>query len=221
MTRLQQVRLLADDLTGALDSAAAFGPGATVHLDRPGSGPADSAAVSVVATATRDVVPTRLPELLSACVPWLAGAGLAFKKVDSLLRGNTLAELRWLAAAGGFGRVVFAPALPAQGRYTLGERLAVAPPDGPVAQAESRGENLRQALLSGPWPADCELRLPEVRGDEDLERLTELLDEAGPRTLWCGSAGLAAAVARHVGRPDAAPSEPGCPSGWSVPATSR
>lgn len=197
------LHLLADDLTGALDSAAAFGPGVPVHLDRPGPVLGDDAAVRVVATASRDVPPADLPALLAPCVPWLVEAGLAFKKVDSLLRGNTLAEVRWLAEAGGFRRVVFAPAFPAQGRYTLGDRLAVAPPGGFAGQAELCGGNLREALLAEPWPADCALQLPEVRTDGDLDRLVTRLGGDGLRTLWCGSAGLAAAVARQW------PHEPG------------
>jgi uncharacterized protein YgbK (DUF1537 family) len=191
------LRLLADDLTGALDSAAAFGAGVPVHLDRPGAVNA-GAAVQVVATATRDVPADELPALLGDCVPWLAGAGLAFKKVDSLLRGNTLDEVRWLAAAGGFRRVVFAPAFPAQGRYTLGGRLAVAPPGGSADQAEARGQDLREALQAGAWPAGCTLELPEVRSQADLARLVarpaRRETDTGPM-LWCGSAGLAAALA--------------------------
>ena len=190
------LRLLADDLTGALDSAAAFGAGVPVHLDRPGAVD-EGAAVQVVATATRDVPADELPGLLGPCVSWLAGAGLAFKKVDSLLRGNTLDEVRWLAAAGGFRRVVFAPAFPAQGRYTLGGRLAVAPPGGSAEQAVARGVDLREALQAGGWPVGCVLEVPEVRSQADLEALVarpaQREADAG-RTLWCGSAGLAAAL---------------------------
>ena len=193
------VRLLADDLTGALDSAAAFGPAVTVHLDRPGVAADDMVPVAVVATATRDVRPADLPTALAACVPWLAGAGLAFKKVDSLLRGNTLAEVRWLATAGGFRRVVFAPALPAQGRHTVAGRLVLVPPGGSPDQAEVRSDDLREALRAGPWSADCTLVLPDVRCEADLDRLVADPCHQGPGTLWCGSAGLASAVARQRG----------------------
>jgi uncharacterized protein YgbK (DUF1537 family) len=219
------LRLLADDLTGALDSAAAFGPGVPVHLDQPGAAPASPAAVQVVATATRDVPPDDLPARLGACVPWLADAGLAFKKVDSLLRGNALAEVRWLAAAGGFRRVVFAPAFPAQGRYTLGGRLAVGAPGGVADAADVRGVDLRAALLAAPWPADCALALPEVRADADLDHLVARLAEAGdgPRTLWCGSAGLAAALARRAWwtPPDGAATAPARAAGpvWVIGAS--
>jgi hypothetical protein len=56
-------------LTGALDSAAAFGPAVTVHLDRTGAAADDTAPVEVVATATRDVRPADLSAALAACVP--------------------------------------------------------------------------------------------------------------------------------------------------------
>ncbi|NDY92497.1 four-carbon acid sugar kinase family protein [Ideonella livida] len=211
------LHLLADDLTGALDSAAAFGAGVPVHLDRPPAhaerpGPA----VAVLATATRDVAPPTLPGHLAPVLPWWADAGIAFKKVDSLLRGNTLAEVAWLTRAGGFGRVVMAPALPAQGRYTLGGRLAVAPAGAPWTQAEARGPQLAQALHALDWPADCALHLPDVRDDATLDALLgEALPAlAGPQparpTLWCGSAGLAAAWARALKPVRAAP--PGCPA---------
>ncbi|MFM2052230.1 MAG: hypothetical protein RL456_267 [Pseudomonadota bacterium] len=206
MTRAA-LRLLADDLTGALDSAAAFGAGVPVHLDRPGAVD-EGVAVQVVATATRDVPADELPGLLGPCVSWLAGAGLAFKKVDSLLRGNTLAEVRWLAAAGGFRRVVFAPAFPAQGRFTLGGRLAVAPVGGSAEQAEARGVDLREALQASGWPAGCTLALPEVRSQADLARLVagpaRRETDAGP-TLWCGSAGLAGAFRGRGPLPDPPP----------------
>lgn len=201
MTVRWPMRLLADDLTGALDSAAAFGAGVPVHLDRPATTRADQdAAVSVVSTATRDVPPDQIPRLLDACVPWLAEAGLAFKKVDSLLRGNTLAEVRYLAAAGGFARVVFAPAFPAQGRFMLGERLVVVPAGQAPDVAFAQGSPVRAGLMQqGTWPSACALCVPEICSDADLVQLAHTALQPGPRTLWCGSAGLAAALA-HLGR---------------------
>lgn len=189
------LRLLADDLTGALDSAAAFGPGVPVQLDQPALGVEDHAAVSVVATATRDIAPAALPAALAPSLPWLAGAGLAFKKVDSLLRGNTLAELRTLAASGHYARVVFAPALPAQGRYMQDGHLVVVPPGAVMEPAHVRSEDLRASVLRDGWPATCALEVPDVRSDADLDAL--VAGATTVRTLWCGSAGLAAALARR------------------------
>jgi uncharacterized protein YgbK (DUF1537 family) len=197
MTGDVHLRLIADDLTGALDSAAAFGPGVPVYLDQPP--PAlDRAEVSVVATATRDIPPHSLPSALAACVPWLRDAGLSFKKVDSLLRGNTLEEVRWLATECGFTRVIMAPALPAQGRYMLHDHLAVAPAGVQPGGQHLQGDNVRTALHSSAWPAECELVLPEVFGDADLDALCAQYLRAGGRALWCGSSGLAAALARKL-----------------------
>jgi uncharacterized protein YgbK (DUF1537 family) len=194
MTAPWPIRLLADDLTGALDSAAAFGPGVPVQLDWPALGVEDHAPVSVVATATRDIAPVAVPAALAPSLPWLAGAGLAFKKVDSLLRGNTLAELRTLAASGHYARVVFAPALPAQGRFMLNGHLAVVPPGGTLGPDHVRSQDLRATLQRDGWPAACALEVPDVRSDADLDALAQA---TAVRTLWCGSAGLAAALARR------------------------
>jgi D-threonate/D-erythronate kinase len=205
------LRILADDLTGALDSAAAFGAGVPVYLDQPpldllADSPAysrsathESSAVSVVATATRDADRATLPGALAACAPWLRDAGLAFKKVDSLLRGNTLEEVRWLAVQGGFTRVIMAPAFPAQGRYMLRDHLAVIPASEPPDAQHIQGENVRTALQNTAWPAGCELVLPQVASDADLDGLCAHYLQADGRTLWCGSAGLAAALARRWG----------------------
>jgi len=133
------VRILADDLTGALDTAATFALHAAVpvRLDRPAA--VDDAAVSVVSTGTRDVPVRALASALAPCVRWLADAGIAFKKVDSLLRGNALAEVAELLRAGGFERALFAPAFPAQGRRIVAGRLEVGPTAAaPTARAAPR-----------------------------------------------------------------------------------
>ena len=80
MTRL---RILADDLTGALDCAAAFGAGAPVHLGRPAS--PEAPGLDLVATATRDVPVADLPGLLAPCVPscfTTAALGQSFVVLD-------------------------------------------------------------------------------------------------------------------------------------------
>lgn len=209
------IRLLADDLTGALDSAAAFGADVPVHLARPPT-EGTAAPVEVVATASRDEPTDTLPALLAPSLDWLRGAALAFKKVDSLLRGNTLAEVAWLVGAGGFRRVVFAPAFPAQGRFLIGGRLAVGPAAAGVVGAEPRGP-LLAPLLRQALPASCTLELPEIHGDADLDRLLTALT---PDTLWCGSAGLAAALVRRLQRPASpAPVLPPCDTPWAIGAS--
>lgn len=188
MTAAPDLRILADDLTGALDSASGFDGEVPVYFDAP---PADAAAVpvSAVATATRDVPPGDLPAALAPCVPWLRGAGIAFKKVDSLWRGNTLAEVVHLAREGGFGRIVFAPAYPQQGRLTRDGRLH--------APGTTASPDARAVLAQAGVPVDC----PDVVGDADLHAIARQAGTPQARDwLWCGSAGLALALAQRLQR---------------------
>jgi D-threonate/D-erythronate kinase len=222
MTRQPQLRILADDLTGALDSAAAFDGEVPVYLDAPPP-MAAAARVSVVATATRDIAPDALDFALAPSLPWLADAAVAFKKVDSLLRGNTFAECAHVAAAGGFDRLVFAPAYPKQGRLAIGGRAVVMQPGDAGATPRPIGERsiaesfaaLPAALTnkaltkSAPMKAlRTALTVPDVHSDDDLLRLARgaLQPASGERVLWCGSAGLAQALATVLGwRAAAAP----------------
>ena len=202
---MPRLRILADDLTGALDCAAAFGAGIPVHLAQP---PAqDEAPVSIVATATRDIAPADLPAHLASCVPWLAQADIAFKKVDSLLRGNTFDELDHVARAGRFAGLALAPAFPGQGRITV-EGMQCIVRDG-QAPVPVDAPPMPQALAARGWtihtgvatPA-LEDRLavawvPELRDDDGLTAVARVaLGRTASRWLWAGSAGLAGALSR-------------------------
>jgi len=116
-----QIRILADDLTGALDTAATFASALPVFIDHPQEQgqPYFDAPISVVATPTLDVAPETLPAFLQPVLGWLQSGTLAFKKIDSLLRGNTFAEIAWIARHGDFNQTIFAPAFPTQGRITI------------------------------------------------------------------------------------------------------
>ena len=208
---MSEMRILADDLTGALDTAAAFAGEVPVYLDAPPNANASPYPVSVVATTTRDVPFDLLPRLLAPSLPWLAGAELAFKKVDSLLRGNTFAECAHVARAGGFGRLVFAPAFPKQGRVTIDGRQWVVPPGKPLADRQPAGDALPATVFSTlgltvtslvePSSDRIPVWIPEVRSDDDLAGVAALSTRAEARRwLWCGSAGLAHAIAaiRHL-----------------------
>ena len=199
---MKSLRILADDLTGALDSAAAFSGEIPVFIDRPSDG-YENSPVAVVASPTRDVSPESLAGYLQPVLGWLTSAGLAFKKVDSLLRGNTFAEIAWIYRAGNFDQVVFAPAFPAQGRITTENRQRVVAPDGtrqPVA------EPLRAAFgrfglgVATSLETAGDVWIPEVTTDADLDRIAACSRaDDGKRRLWCGSAGLAHAFARLSG----------------------
>jgi uncharacterized protein YgbK (DUF1537 family) len=131
------VGIVADDLTGAADTAAAFArPGRPVRvlLDGPAELTASRSALAVT-TESRACEPDRARELVLAGARKVldGGAGVIYKKVDSGLRGNVGHELAALCEA--IQRpVIFAPAFPARGRTTVN---GVALIDGtPVAETE-------------------------------------------------------------------------------------
>lgn len=203
--------ILADDLTGALDSAAAWANAGDVpvFLDEPGS---SAQVVQVVATGTRDVPPTSLPALLAPSLNWLVASGSAFKKIDSLLRGNTFAEIAWLTRSGRFAGVVFAPALPAQGRFTARGRHWVAPPHQPHGpRTHEHACTLVQAFADVGLGAHIPSRvqdslqdtgkvvIPDILNEHELDQLAILTTSRQAQNwLWCGSAGLAWALARQA-----------------------
>ncbi len=211
--------ILADDLTGALDSAAAWASAGEVpvFLEQPGE---SAQPVQVVATGTRDAPPASLPERLAPSLDWLGASGSAFKKIDSLLRGNTFAEIAWLMRSGRFDGAVFAPAFPAQGRFTAQGRHWVAPAHRPLdPRTHEHPGTLVQAFAQLGLNAHIPIHLndslqqagqvviPDILNDQDLDQLAALTRSApAPRWLWCGSAGLAWALARQeqAGAPSSA-----------------
>lgn len=194
------LRLVADDLTGALDTAAelaaAAGPlHAYWHDGLPEALPASAA----VDTGTREASAAEATRRVARLAPMLAKGDIAFKKVDSLIRGHTLAELQ---AVAGFGRCVFAPAFPGQGRITRGgyQHVQAGGVWRPV------GPDLVQALQARPGlpggALDDGITVFDAETDAALDAI--VAGARGQRVLWCGTAGLAGALARALPGPDAA-----------------
>lgn len=212
MSAQPRLRILADDLTGALDCAAAFGAGVPVHLARPASVEADG--IDIVATATRDVPAAELPALLQPALAWLCGADVAFKKVDSLLRGNTFDEVDWLARHAPFRGLALVPAFPAQQRMTENGQQWWRQTDGtrtPVAASIRESLQARGWRVdTGPTPPDLQQGavawVPDMLNDGALDAVAAFALQSGSDWLWCGSAGLAHALARHMpARPQPTP----------------
>src|SRR3954471_14741184 len=113
------LRLIADDLTGALDTAAEFvGLTGPVPVYWSGAIPADLPPSAAVDSGTRELGRERATATTAQLAKGLVGASIAYKKVDSLLRGHTLAELAACLQGGAFPFCVVAPAFPYQGRVT-------------------------------------------------------------------------------------------------------
>jgi D-threonate/D-erythronate kinase len=193
------VRIVADDLTGALDAAAPLvgvaGP-LPVLWDE-----------SLARTARRSLAldsESRDREVPAASLlAALRGAELAFKKIDSLLRGRTIDEIAACLTGGGFASAVIAPAFPAQQRITRGGRQYWRPSATAAWQpvevdliAALRGHGLPvRHAPSAERIAGRGFFLCDATAEEDLGAIARAGRALpGPR-LWIGTAGLARALA--------------------------
>lgn len=201
------LRLMADDLTGALDTAAEFvgltGPLPVFWGGLP-AGPPPSAALD---TGTREGTAAEAVAAVEASAPALRGADVSYKKLDSLLRGHTLAEVAACFRRGGWTHGVFAPAFPYQERVTRDGRQFARAEDGgwrPVsgdlvaalaaAGSPARSGRFDEALRPGLTVFDAET-------DADLARVAASGRRAGEPVLWCGSGGLARTLAGEAATP--------------------
>jgi D-threonate/D-erythronate kinase len=204
---MQSLRLLADDLTGALDTSAelvgAYGP-LNIYwaVDTPPTGEASF----VFDSGTRELYATDAAAIVQRLTPLLCGAEIAFKKMDSLLRGPWVAEIAACLQAGSWDACIVAPAFVYQGRRTRGGQQYAREPDGNWrAVGGNLVEELRQhdleARLVDPKVNLAADLLPGVsifdaETDHDLDRVVEIGRRYRGKVLWCGAGGLAAALAR-------------------------
>ncbi|MDR0877962.1 MAG: four-carbon acid sugar kinase family protein [Treponema sp.] len=128
--------VLADDLTGALDTGVQFAKnGIEVRVLASmaaagksekfsgGSGrinAAEQAEALVINTDTRRCSPAEAEAVITRCLKKFAGIPYVYKKTDSTLRGNIGAELEALAENGPQKTIPFIPAYPDLGRTTKG-----------------------------------------------------------------------------------------------------
>lgn len=218
--------MIADDLTGAADTGAAFvcsGLVVMIALD-PDHVPA--ADVLVVSTESRSLTEEEAIERVAQAARSLAnpdGETWIYKKIDSTLRGYPAAELRAIMDALHERRAVVAPAFPAQGRTTISghQMLSGHAVDGTASGAEVEVADLQQLIASnadgydirlvdlaavrlGPeamcgqfdGPAEMIL-IADAETDEDLSAIVRCATHAGVHLL-CGSAGLAHALAAEL-----------------------
>ena len=200
------LRLIADDLTGALDTAAQFtgriGP-LPVLLDRNMPTPEGS---YVMDLSCRDCDEQTAVAAAREAVRHFAGADLAFKKIDSLLRGHWAAELAGIVSSGMFRRIVLTPAFPAQGRLTRGGRQMRTQSCSEAVLIKDIAAELQRHGLS-LHDRNCDIVLPDAESDADLDAIARRYAHE-PAPLWCGAAGLARALAQRpprIGRPLGAP----------------
>lgn len=224
-TAPRRVLALADDLSGAAETAVALGmPGRIVlgpaSMDSPAYGEAVVVDLDCRCLPASDAA-RRVREALRAVPPGV----LVLKKADSLLRGNLAAETA--ACAEGAEGVVVATALPALRRTVRGgvvhldgvplhttdawrAESTAPPPSISAALGDARttlvpleavrGDALpavlREAVDAGQLPV-C-----DAETDADLDLIAQAALACGPGVRLMGTSGLAAAVGRLLRRTD-------------------
>lgn len=234
--------ILADDLTGAADSAARAvraGLAATVLFDFE-EWHMLAADVVAVTSDSRHLPPQEAADRVEAIARELAINGAPrdhrpriYKKIDSTLRGNIGAELDGLLLALGDAvpGVVICPAFPAQGRGLADGSLvhggtAAQTPNLPRLLATQsqlpaaaiglatvrRGSGTLQRALETARAEGSRLLVVDALTDDDLQTIVLAAEQSG--MLLCGSAGLVMPLAAYLAAGDvAAPQDPQLPAG--------
>src|ERR1700761_1669942 len=123
---MSSLRLLADDLTGALDTSAELvGQFGALEVSWSASSIAPGNLSFAMDSGTRELSSDQAFAIVQDLAPRLSGATIAYKKIDSLLRGPWVAELDACLRTGIWDACVVAPAFPHQGRRAFEGRLYV------------------------------------------------------------------------------------------------
>lgn len=203
--------LIADDLTGALDTAAQFatvGGPIPVYWRTP-SHPLPQTGLALdsgTRELPRDEARRRVSGL-AAGLPRHPGT-LHYAKLDSLLRGHAGAEIAaWMGALAPTHCIV-APAFPYQGRITRGGVQLARQENGrgwtataSDLRADLEGEGLHVLLRTPGSAVPPGVSLWDAETDADLDAIAAAGLALEAPVLWCGSSGLAGALARQAGAP--------------------
>lgn len=178
--------IIADDLTGALDTAAPFaslGFVTNVAISPQDLPAALIAAPDVVAISTRsrEMGSAQAHAVVAQVLANLPQGAQVFKKIDSRMKGHIAAELAAFAPA----RLLVAPALPEFGRVVKDGMVTGFGVAEPIAIAPCLGEFADRAVI------------PDSADDKDLDQALAAADQD---VLLVGARGLAESLARKMGR---------------------
>lgn len=210
-----QIGVIADDLTGAMDTGAQFsGCGLHTVLQLSEDYPLSST-VAVVNTSSREVAEQEARNRVQKAVDTLQGR-LLYKKIDSTLRGHIATEIRTILEASRYRKALICPAIIEENRWVVDGQLWIneqplhrtAFSSDPVWPAQSaliedrlreptahfplqilRGDSgrLRERLLASPE----KMLVPDARSKTDLSHIAEAI--SGTDILPCGALSLAQA----------------------------
>jgi D-threonate/D-erythronate kinase len=192
----QDVLIVADDITGALDTAGYFATPEKpiqVWLDRP---PAISGG-NAIDLDTRDLDEATARSRVADIFAGRESGVLSFKKIDSVMRGHPIAEAVAAFRGGRFERALFAPAFPAADRVTVNGRQWARSARG-LTQV---GPALVDALLSrgvsaamlGDATVQSEFVVADASTDGELAAAVASFERGG-NDIYVGTAGLASVL---------------------------
>ncbi len=189
---LLRLAILADDLTGALDSCVAFaeaGLQGAVFPSLDAASTASFAGFDVVAlnVDSRQMAPEEAAHATARAwqiiAPW--NAECLFKKVDSRMKGNIAAELAAIMGLSGRTRAIVSPAIPSMGRFT----------GGGMVTGFGMECSLPIADLVG-WQDEWEVR--DCGGMAEMARIADEVIGACQTAIAVGASGLAEAMANAI-----------------------
>lgn len=175
---MSRLRILAGDLVGALDSAARF-VGAEGIIPIVWAPPRSLPWPAAIDTGVRALDPAEAASVMRRLASILDDAEPAFLRIDSLPRGTVAAGIA--ASVRDFAHCVIAPAFPVREvEPDLAARLAA---HGLAVQLCRPGDEAPEA--ASLWDAD----------DAFLDQVVAEARCLSGRVLWCGTGGLARALA--------------------------
>ena len=206
--------IIADDLTGATDAAAAFancGFTVAVALAPRSLRSLDTQVVALSTHSRHDNSAGARRKVRQACARLRDGGWpVLYKKLDSTAQGNIVAEVEAARSAGGFATALVCPANPAQGRTVRGGVLHVRGGDTVNLQERFRVQGLVEFnSVASPISAAKVTRAIEQRhrfiladatSERDLACLAGVVLRSKHRVLLAGSAGLAGELAKLLKR---------------------
>lgn len=224
------VAIVADDLTGALDTAAPF---ATQGFNTWLAWPFDTvdhrvdagASVLALTTASRTLPPDAAAHRVQAAMRALAPLRpeIFFKKIDSMLRGNVGDEIVAAMMATDRRHAIIAPAVPGQNRtmrggtvYVNGRPLAASdygseivaeiPPTAYLPDLLQKTGGLQIHMVSSGQPPALaagpgqHAYVADAETEDDLDKLAQFIVRHSPDVLPIGASGLGRALAGALGK---------------------
>ncbi len=205
--------ILADDLTGAADTAAMFASEVTVPTVYFGTGCARAplpSTITAYSLATRDLQPEAADMAWKSLAPEAAELGTPYLKVDSTLRGNVYASMLALSRATNVAAILLCPAFPQQHRVVRGDWVLVGGREYLNIRELLRSQGCTHVeTVSSPGEClallrenACSLRVSSplvlaasAESDGDLAMWANLVKSSTASLVPAGSAGLACALA--------------------------